>query len=382
MNTIQDPSNTLQHEAALSTDLLRTSISHLREEYGAWHSLLDEQPTMIEHFFSAQAASLADAIIHQAPHAQFHLPHEVLMNIRSNGKGEIGFLPENQCEHQVGGLAERIAHNNICAAISQKLTELEQSPERSLATSAGLLRHATATHMIYKVLPAGRSVVYEPDGEEEVPSLPAANDWEPGSALMASSDAIAEEKSSDGTRGELLVPFVPYARRFYMPQWVAFDERDRLLVNSTAEAEAHISAMQNFVRILHAAVALAPYMVAGHIYQAKRYGMLGQLVNQGRALARYETRSAIKIIQERAGARDLNRGLSLSLPYFNDQALRLQLRNFDVIPAGRIMFIPAFVVKAALEEQVKVAQDTRLNPSTRKHLLDELKELQGAFQTV
>jgi hypothetical protein len=138
--------------------------------------------------------------------------------------------------------------------------------------------------------------------------------------------------------------------------------------------------MQGFLRILHAAVALAPYIVADRTYQAKRYGMLGQLVNQGRALARYETQSAIKEIQSRADSKTLNRGLGLSLPYFDDQALVMQLHRFEVIPAGRIMFIPAFVVRAAEEEQAKVAQDTRLNPSTRKHLLIELKELEAAFQ--
>ena len=60
-------------------------------------------------------------------------------------------------------------------------------------------------------------------------------------------------------------------------------------------------------------------MVADEDYQRKRYGMLGQLVNQGRALARYETDDIIRTIKERAAQHDLNRGLSLSLPYFDDQ---------------------------------------------------------------
>jgi hypothetical protein len=45
------------------------------------------------------------------------------------------------------------------------------------------------------------------------------------------------------------------------------------------------------------------------------------------------------------------------------------------------MFVPAFVVLASRREEVKVAQDTRLSPSTRKHLLDELKVLEKAFAT-
>ena len=53
--------------------------------------------------------------------------------------------------------------------------------------------------------------------------------------------------------------------------------------------------------------------------------------------------------------------------------------SFEVIPAGRIMFVPAFVVRAAREQEAKIAQDTRLSHSTRKHLLAELRNLDQAF---
>ncbi len=43
------------------------------------------------------------------------------------------------------------------------------------------------------------------------------------------------------------------------------------------------------------------------------------------------------------------------------------------------MFVPAFVVRAAREQQAKVADDTRLSLSTRKHLIQELKMLEAAF---
>jgi hypothetical protein len=109
--------------------------------------------------------------------------------------------------------------------------------------------------------------------------------------------------------------------------------------------------------------------------------MMGQLINQGRALARYQTREIIRTIKQRVAAQDLNRGLSLSLPYFDDQALALKMRDFEVIPAGRIMFIPAFVVRAAHLEQARMGQDTRLSFSTRKHLLIELKMLEEAFKS-
>ena len=39
------------------------------------------------------------------------------------------------------------------------------------------------------------------------------------------------------------------------------------------------------------------------------------------------------------------------------------------------------VVRAAREQEVKVAQDTRFNLSTRKHILEELRMLEKAFES-
>ena len=224
-------------------------------------------------------------------------------------------------------------------------------------------------------------MVYQATEDGEIPNIPARSALEPESAITAATDAIAEESQSEIGRGELLVPYVEAARRFFLPQWVAFDDNGRLLVGSTGEAEAHIASMQRYLFILHAAVGMSPCIVADEQYQQKRYGILGQLVNQGRALASYEGKEIIKTIKRRAAAHDLNRGLSLSLPYFNDQKLDAETYFFEIIPAGRIMFVPAFVVRAAREQEVKVAQDTRFNPSTRKHILEQLRMLEKAFES-
>jgi hypothetical protein len=188
-----------------------------------------------------------------------------------------------------------------------------------------------------------------------------------------------EEEEDEAGRGVELVPYVEAARRFYLPQWVAFDDQGRLLVGNVNEAEADIASMQRYLSVLHASVGLAPYMVADEDYQQKRYGILGQLVNQGRALANYQLQEIIQTIKKRASTHELNRGLSLSLPYFNDQTLTMEIYDFEVIPVGRIMFVPAFVVRAARAQAAKIAQDTRLSQSTRKHLLTELSTLERAF---
>jgi hypothetical protein len=107
---------------------------------------------------------------------------------------------------------------------------------------------------------------------------------------------------------------------------------------------------------------------------------LGQLINQGRALANFKTQEIIFRIKERVDKQSLNRGFSISLPYFDDQNLEMDKTDFEVIPAGRIMFIPAFVVRAVRQEEVKTSQDTRYNPSTRKHLLQLLGLFEQAFE--
>lgn len=352
--------------------------SHLRQAYETWQALFTAQPGLIQRFLEAQARPLAEALTQRdrVAQARFSFPDRVVVEVG----GQEQPVPPEAREQMAGGLVERLTRVDVGVALRQRLAELEQSPNRALAVSAGLLRHAVAHSLVHGLLPAGRSVTYVAAEGEEIPTLPVGDELAPASAITAATDAIAEDGQRENGRGELLVPYVPAARKFYLPQWVAFDDNDQMLANTLAEAEAQVASMQRFLTLLHAAVALAPYMVADDVYQQKRYGLLGQLVNQGRALARYQTREIIHTIKRRSAAHDLNRGLSLSLPFFDDQTLRLEAHAFEVIPAGRIMFTPAFVVRAAREEQAKVAQDTRLNASTRRHLLGELRALEDAFE--
>ncbi len=351
----------------------------LRKEYEAQHALLEAQPPLVQRFLEAQGRQLGETLAQQrrVSQVQFVLPDRIVIELH----GRPVPVPADSREQLTGSRMDRLIGADVRDSLRHHLTGLDQSPSRAVAVSAGLIRYVTATHLVHNMLPAGRSVTYVPAEGEETPSIPLADALEPASAITATTDAIAEEGQADEGRGELQVPYAPAARKFYLPRWVAFDEETRLLVNSVSEAEAHVASMQRFLHILHLSVGLASYMVADPDYQIKRYGMLGQLINQGRALARYQTGEIIATIKQRAASHDLNRGLSLSLPYFDDQALQIKLYDFEVIPAGRIMFVPAFVVRASREEQGKVAQDTRLNHSTRLHLLAGLRALEQAFES-
>lgn len=361
-----------------STENLATS--YLRQEYEAQRALFDTQPAMTRRFFEAQAQRLAEAILQNTPSAHVTLPDQLITQAGCLTSKPASVPPE-QREQKIGGLKERLTHSEMSDIVRARLKELEQTSQPAVALSIGLLRYATARHMVGNMLPAGRSVAYIAPEGEEIPALPDSGQPEVASAITTAADAIAEEGPAEAGRGELHVPYVPFARRFYLPQWVAFGAEGELLVNSVQEAEAHLGSMQRFLGVLHAAVGLTAYIVADEDYQTKRYGMLGQLVNQGRALARYQTREIIRTIQRRVQAHELNRGLSISLPYLDDQHLMLKSYPIVIIPAGRIMFVPAFVARAAREEAAKVAQDTRLSPSTRKYLLRELALLEQAFIT-
>jgi hypothetical protein len=355
--------------------MINSTINHLQKEYETQKLLFESQPVLIQHFLEGQAQVIADALISKTSQARFTLPDRIVTQITQIGRDGTITIPEAQRQNMVGGFLQGDARE----LLTRRLSELERSADQAIAVSAGLLRHATVIHMVHNLLPSGRTVTYRPDDDEQIPTIPV-DDNSLESAITQASDAIVEDGNT-ADRGDLQTPFVPAARKFFLPQWVAFDNQGRLLVGSVKEAEAHVQSMQQYVTILHRALSLAPYMSASEEYQLKRYGILGQLVNQGRALANFKTGEIICEIKTRAEKQSLNRGLSITLPYFDDQTLQMNRTNFEIIPAGRIMFVPAFVVRAARGEQAKVAQDTRLNASTRKHLLAQLKALETAFQS-
>jgi hypothetical protein len=351
-----------------------TIVNHLQQEYENQKTLMENQPAIVQRFLEGQAQVIADALVSKTSQMRFMLPDRVVTQIIQVGHNGTITIPEAHRQNMVGGFLQRDVHE----LLMRRLNELEKSADQAIAVSAGLLRYATAMHMIHNILPSGRSVTYRADEDEQIPTIPV-EDNALESAITQAGDAIVEEGNT-ADRGDLQTPFVPAARKFFLPQWVAFDDHGKLLVGSVKEAEAYVQSMQQYVTILHRALSLAPYMSASEEYQLKRYGILGQLINQGRMLANLKTAEIVREIKVRAEKHNLNRGLSITLPFFDDQTLQMDKTNFEIIPTGRIMFVPAFVVRASRGEQAKVAQDTRLNASTRKHLLVQLKALEIAFQ--
>ena len=102
-------------------------------------------------------------------------------------------------------------------------------------------------------------------------------------------------------------------------------------------------------------------------------------VSRGRRLAEQAVEELVDEMARRAAAHQLDRGVRLSFPYFDDRRLSLRWRDFTVIPRGRILFVPVFVVIAAEREIERVRQDRQYTESTRLHLAELLERLRAAF---
>jgi hypothetical protein len=354
-------------------------VSQFRQEFLSTQALYKIQPDIVHRFLEVQAMTIAESIIQGLPHVKFSLPDRVSTKLHGDIVETLAVPPDWRV-HTVGGKMDRLIRSDLRALLRSRFMELERSLDPAISTSAVLLRYSLVRHMVHNMLPAGRNVQFTSTDGEEIPSVPISGSIVPAFASAGSSfekTAVDDENLIDSY--EQLVPYVEAARRFYIPKWVCFDDEGHLLAGSVNEAEAEIVSMQRYASILYYAVSIAPFVVADDIYQQKRYGILGQLVNQGRALAHYQVNEIICNIKNRAAIHDLDRGLSLSLPYFNDQTLKIEHYDFDIIPSGRVMFVPAFVVLAVRAQAAKVAQNTRLSHSTRRQILMEFGMLEKTF---
>ena len=206
-------------------------VSYLREEYERHQALFAAQPVIVQRFIETQAQHLAEAITNNALQVRFSLPDRVVDKTPQMSDMAAMLVPDKIREQSLGGWQMRIYRQNLRDILRIRLSELEQSPDQSVHAATGLIRYATAVHMVYNMLPSGRPVTYCADGDEQIPSIPVKADDESGSAITSVTDAIIEQNSPESGRGDLQVPFVPAARRFYLPQWVSFDEKGNLLVN-------------------------------------------------------------------------------------------------------------------------------------------------------
>jgi hypothetical protein len=285
------------------------------EQYAQQQVRFHAQPLAVQQTLEIQAKLIARGIQERLSPIYFVLPEQIACEVDGTGQVQLQPVPPGLREQKIGALLGLLSLSDI----DQRLKTLEVEADPAVSTGAGLMRFSIALSLVRSVLPAGRR------------------------------------------------------------EGVIFDENNNLLVNSIGEAKEKISAMRHSLDTLEHAQALAPYITADNDFQCKRHGLVGQMGSQGRALAHHELGEIIRLIRRRVEAHALNRGFTLSLPYFDDQNLEMKIHSFEVIPAGRVGFDPFFVVWAARYQQSEISNQKKMNPSTRDHLLDLLKTLERAF---
>jgi hypothetical protein len=323
------------------------ALWQLQEERQAAQSLLQQQTAENRDWICLQAAHLAEALLERRSAVCFRLPERVAC-MEENGEGtKLLEVPKEFQEQSIGGRLRKIPGGDLRAEIRQRLFHLEQSPYRAVAEGAKVVRYAVVRFLIRDWIPLhGMKGGISADGKPE-------------------SDTAMDSSSSTA-----------YSNLSFDPSALENMEKVEESVRDTKE---RLAILQQDIGALNLAISLAPYMFTDDAYQGIRCNAILQLVAQGQALSSLQTGVIIGKIKRGADAGELNRGLSLSLPYFDDQTLEMRLYEFEVIPKGRVLFVPAFVVLAARREQNRVAQEFHGSDSTRMHLLAELKALEQAF---
>jgi hypothetical protein len=315
----------MQDALTKSLGLSDQQAVQLRQTYEARCSLFFAQPLPIKQFFIVQSQFLARAFLKDESGVHFQLPDQVI----ETGSGKPLPVPEKQRHQKVGSKFTLFKREAFHAVLGQHLARLEESPEQGVSVAASLTRLTTVLYMVQGMLPEVRA-------ENSRPPL-AETGNRPG-------------PNQDGSGSDGNDPQV----------------EENLLRRSAA--------------ILAVAAQFAPYILADEQYRLQCSDVLCTLVRQGQDSAVRQTEAIIDRLKERAVTHQLDRGLSLSLPYFDDRKMELRLYDFEVIPAGRIPFDPRCVLMAARAERAQVAKTEQFSPVTRRHLLSELALLEVAFE--
>jgi len=347
-------------------------------DYQILSQLFRTQSPITRNYFENTSRKIALDLIAGKPRITFKLPDKLITEPYSHTWPRPRIIPEDARSIELGSRRFFGIKPSIKDELDKRLRKLEHSPEKSIALCAALFRFTIASTIIESILPAGNETIDTSVPGNILPDRSIRLNI-PGSAYTQQDDAVYGATVNQENRGEFQVPFVPDAQRFFLPQWVAFDLNGKLIVKDLAEADANIRSMQKYFSTLNLASSIEPFMVSDFVYQRKRNGIITQLVNQGRSMANHINRQLIHKIQERVKAGTLNRGLELNLHYFDDQDLVMLYREIQVIPAGRILFIPAFIGRVVNLEIAKVWQDTRLGISTKLHLIEQFETLQKSF---
>ena len=290
--------------------------SLIRAEYQK--TLFLAQPQSIQTFFWEQSWLIVQVLKAGKKHLRFAFPEFVMLpelNCGYNFKKTS--LPPRYRRQQVGSLLRVNDQHNLTQNLLDRLNELQRSNLQAISICTGILRYLLAANLF-----------------EDLPRL----------------SEIAET--------DLIIP------KGFHP------------ANDT---QLRFQQIESVIKKLMLIFTINPVLLEEENFLSYYNAVLAQWFQVGQAYAEHETLEIIRVIRQRAQGNSLNRGLSIELPYFDDQALELRTFYLEVIPPSRIVFEPAFVVDAVVRAKEQVEQDSTLSQWTRVHLLAELDLIQKSF---
>ncbi len=162
--------------------------------------------------------------------------------------------------------------------------------------------------------------------------------------------------------------------------YTAFDERGGQIIEPDSTADALIGQLSRRMDWLRTAEQLYPAWTTHDLYNHAAALLTAHLIEQGRALANYYTQQIIRDMRQEWRAGKITRGLTLFIPYLDERLYRMQKYKVIVIPTGRILFRPEFVIGACRLAERDVRKDPDLSQSTRWQLLSQLDSISQAFE--
>jgi len=163
--------------------------------------------------------------------------------------------------------------------------------------------------------------------------------------------------------------------------YTPFNKQGQLIVADHTTADALLAQLSQYMDRLHMAEQLYPGWTTHGLYNKVSTLLTTHFVEQGRALANSYTREIVSEIRQHWQAGKIARGLTLFIPYLDERRCRMEKYKVVVIPTGRILFRPEFIIGACRVSQHHVRKDPELSQATRWQLLSQLDSIIQAFET-
>lgn len=306
-----------------------------------WSLWRNQTPEVQQHFLR-QAEQILRAIQENSSTVEFFLPEKVILSDSVAKTFREESIPKRY-RHQL--LHQRVTQRkkSSLSRVLQHLCDLQNSSHLSISLSASILRYWVA-HLWLNQIPQGES-------------------------LPVNSDKY--DRPSD--QNEVDQP------DRYFPQWMLIDADGQPLFSSISEAKTRIQSIEETLQSLLSMIAFDPAIVEEKAFRSRYTGLITQWIEQGRAYSEYLTKQIVAEIRHRNSQHTLNRGLTIRLPYLNDQLLEIEFLEIEVVPAGRIAFEAVFLLQAIHRTEQRLSENIKFSPTTRQHILAELKILETSF---